>query len=72
MTAPNHIASARAAFDRHAWTEAYDAFGLADRETSLGSRTWKLRDARRTSSGTMRMPSRSGAAPIRPRSVMET
>ena len=37
MTAPNHVASARAAFGRHAWTEAYDAFRLADRETSLGS-----------------------------------
>ena len=37
MTAPNHVASARAAFDRHAWTEAYDAFRQADRELSLGS-----------------------------------
>ncbi len=31
MTAPKHTASARAAFDCHAWTEAYDAFRLVDR-----------------------------------------
>ena len=37
MTAPDHIASARAAFDRHAWAEAYDAFRPADGEVALGS-----------------------------------
>lgn len=39
MTAPDQIAlaRARAGFARHAWTEAYDAFRLADRETPLSS-----------------------------------
>ena len=37
MTVPDHLALASAAFDRQAWTAAYDAFLAADRETSLGA-----------------------------------
>ena len=35
MTTQDAIAQARAAFDRHAWTEAYDAFRAADRGAPL-------------------------------------
>lgn len=37
MTTPDVIDHARAAFARHAWTEAYEGFGAADRATPLSA-----------------------------------
>ena len=37
MTSPDAIDRARAAFDRHAWTEAYEMYLAADGETPLSA-----------------------------------